>query len=76
MIDAVDHDKSSIFIKAVSGTLFDMINAVFRDKPLILISATFREKLVPHHQAVNINFLYIYKFIKAISGTVFDCRLS
>ena len=27
------------FIKAVSDTVFDMINSVYRDKPLILIAA-------------------------------------
>ena len=34
------------FIKAVSDTVLDMINAADYAKPLILIS---------HHQAVNIN---------------------
>ena len=34
------------FIKAVSDTVFDMINAAYYDKPLILIS---------HNQAVNTN---------------------
>ena len=41
------------FIKAVSETVFDMINAAYHDKPLIFIGATFREKLVSHHRAVN-----------------------
>ena len=41
------------FIKAVSGTVFAMVNAVYHDKPLMLTRATFREKLVSHHQAVN-----------------------
>ena len=39
-----------MFIKAVSDTVFDMINSVYHDKPLIFIGATFREKLVSHHQ--------------------------
>ena len=43
------------FIKAVSDAVLDMINAAYYDKPLILIRATFREKLFSHHQAVNIN---------------------
>ena len=43
------------FIKAVSDTVLDMINAVYLDKPLIFIGTTFREKLVSFHQAVNIN---------------------
>ena len=43
------------FIKAVSVTVLDMINAVFHDKPLIFIGATYREMLVSHHQAININ---------------------
>ena len=37
------------FIKAVSDTVLDMINAVYDDKPLIFIGATFREQLVSHH---------------------------
>ena len=41
------------FIKAVSDTVFDMINAVYHDKPLIFIRAMFREKLISHHQAVS-----------------------
>ena len=40
------------FIKAVSDTVLDMINAAYHDKPLILIRATFREKLVSYHRAV------------------------
>ena len=34
------------FIKVVSDTVFEMINAVYRDKPLIFIGPMFREKLV------------------------------
>ena len=30
-----------MFIKAVSDTAFDMINAVYHDKPLIFIKAVF-----------------------------------
>ena len=33
--------------------VFDMVNAAYHDKPLIVIGATFREKLVSHHRAVN-----------------------
>ena len=43
------------FIKAVSDTVLDTINATYYAKPLIIIEAMFREKLVSHHQAVNIN---------------------
>ena len=43
------------FIKAISDTGFDMINAVYHDKHLIFIRATFREKLFSQHQAMNIN---------------------
>ena len=49
----------------MSDTVFDMINAVYYDKTLIFTGATFREKLVSRHQAVN-------EFIKAISETVLD----
>ena len=42
-----------MFLKAVSGTVFVMINAFYRDKPLVFIGAMFREKLVSHHRAVN-----------------------
>ena len=41
------------FIKAVSNTEFEMINAVDQDKCLILIGAMFQEKLVSHSRAVN-----------------------
>ena len=43
-------------IKAVFDTVLDMINAAYYDKPLIFTEATFRKKLVSHHQAVNINY--------------------
>ena len=43
------------FIKAVSDIVFDAINSIYYDKPLIFIRTTFREKLVSHHQAVYIN---------------------
>ena len=56
-----------MFIKAVSDTVFDLIYAVYHDKPLIFIGATFREKLVSHHQVVN-----MFKLIKAVCDTVFD----
>ena len=36
------------FIKAVSDTVWDMINAAYHAKPLIFIGATFREKIVFH----------------------------
>ena len=36
-------------MKAVSDTLLDMINSANYVKPLIFIGATFREKLVSHH---------------------------
>ena len=41
------------FIKAVSDTVLDMTKAAHYDKPLIFIGATFREKLVSHHRAVD-----------------------
>ena len=47
--------------------IFDMINAVYHDKPLMFIGAMFWEKLVSHHEAVN-----TFEFIKAVSGTVLD----
>ena len=43
------------FIKAVSDTVLDMINAAYYDKPLISTEATLQVKLVSHNQAVNIN---------------------
>ena len=43
------------FIKAVSDTVLDKINAAYYDKPLIFTLATFKEKLFSHHRAVNIN---------------------
>ena len=47
--------KTFELIKAVSDTVLDKINAVYHDKPLIFIGAALREKLISHHQAVNIN---------------------
>ena len=47
-----------MFIKAVycvSDTVLGMINAVYHDKPLIFIRATFQEKLISIQQTVNIN---------------------
>ena len=41
------------FIKAVSDNVGDMMTAVYCDKPLIFIGATFLERLVSHHQAVD-----------------------
>ena len=45
------------FIKAVSDTVtdtvFDMIYAVYHDKPLVFTRATFRKKLVSHHRAMS-----------------------
>ena len=41
--------------KAVSDTVFDIINAIYYDKPLIFTRAKFQEKLISHHQEVNIN---------------------
>ena len=42
------------FIKAVSDTVLDMINAAYYDKLLMFIGATFRgEKLVSYHRKVN-----------------------
>ena len=43
-------------IKAVSDTVLDMINAVYYDKPLIFIRATFQENLISIRQPVNINW--------------------
>ena len=39
----------------ITRYLLHMINAVYSDKPLIFIGATFREKLFSHHQAVTIH---------------------
>ena len=48
------------------------MNAVYHEKSLMFIGATFREKLISHHQAVNINCLNTFEFIKVVSDTVFD----
>ena len=37
------------------NTVFDMINAIYRDKLLPFIGATFQEKLIYHHKTLNIN---------------------
>ena len=42
-----------MFIKAISDTVLDMLNAFYHDKPLIAMEATFRENLVSHLWAVN-----------------------
>ena len=43
-------------LKSFEDTVLDMINTAYHGKPLIFIGATFRDKLVSHHQAVNMNF--------------------
>ena len=45
--------ESIKFITAVSNTVLDTISAVYHDNPLIIIRATFWEKLVFHHRPVN-----------------------
>ena len=45
--------KTFEFIKAISETFLDMINAAYREKHLMYIGASFREKLVSHHQAAS-----------------------
>ena len=35
--------------------ILGMIDAAYHEKPLIINKAALREKLVSHHQAVNIN---------------------
>ena len=44
-----------MFIKGVSDTVFDMINAVYNDKPLILTRIVLWEKLISTHRTVNKN---------------------
>ena len=51
----IDQGYTFEFLKAVSDILLDLINAVYHDKPLIFIRAAFREKLVSHRQAMNVN---------------------
>ena len=50
MIEHVFHatENVHVFIKAVSETVFEMVNAIHHDKPSIFIGATFRDKLVSH----------------------------
>ena len=57
------------FNKAVSGTVFDMINAVYYDKPLIFI--IWHDQCRSSRQAFDFDRGYTFYFIKAVSGTVF-----
>ena len=41
------------FIKVISGTVLDTINAVYHNKPLIFIRATFRKSVFYHHRSIN-----------------------
>ena len=69
------------FIKAVSDTVFDMINAVYDDKTLIFTGAI-RSSLSRlfltlyltcwSRQAFSLYQGYTFKFIKAVFDTVFD----
>ena len=54
VLNKIDHLK---FIPSIRNAivLIYCINAAYYAKPLILIMGSFREKLVSHHQAVNIN---------------------
>ena len=55
--------KTYKFIKTVSDTVFDMINTAYHYKPLILIEATFREKLViKNPRPVTINGISHIKY--------------
>ena len=56
-----EHKLLDKFIKAVSETVLDSINAIYYDKPLIFLVATFRQKLISHYQAVNINLLNTFE---------------
>ena len=64
------------FIKAVSDTVLGMMNAVCHDKPLIFIRAMFWEKLISHHQAVNILWLHTTQYsvenLAVFSGSKFE----
>ena len=48
------------FIKAVSDTVLDTINATYYDKPFIIIGTPVQKKLVSDYRAVN-------KFIELIA---------
>ena len=63
--------KTFLLIKAVSDTVFDMINAVDYDKPLILIWLHLREALL-QSSGSEYKFLNMFKFIKVVSDTVSD----
>ena len=56
------------FIKPFSDTVFEMINTVYHDKPLILSGLRFGRSLSPIiRQMVN-----TFEFIKPLSDTVFE----
>ena len=58
------------FIEAVSDTVLDTINAVYHDKPLIFIRATFRKKTRIHSSGSEYELLKTFDNIKAASDTV------
>ena len=60
------------FIKAVSGTVFDMINAVYHDMPLIFYRGYVSGEANLPSSGSEYKLLSTFKFIKAVSGTVFD----
>ena len=62
--------KMFMLIKAASDTVFGMINAVHPDKPWNFNGTTFREKLVSHHRAVNINW-WIYLGLSRLFLTLY-----
>ena len=51
VMQLIDKKVCITFNKAVSDSIFEMINSfiVYRDKPLVFIGATLREKLVCYH---------------------------
>ena len=57
-------------IKAVSDTVFDMLNVVYHDKPLIFIRATLPEKHVSHHRAVSILCILCQQARPSVVGDV------
>ena len=61
-----------MFIKAISDTVFDIINAVYHDKPLMFIGATFREKLFSPSSVNEYKLLNMFEFIKVVADPVLD----
>ena len=72
MKNTVYHDKSLGFTKAVSNTISDMKNIVYRDNPLMIFLGYVSGKAHLPSSGSEYILQNTFEFIKAVSDTVLD----